>query len=174
MKLWKRHKACWFNFFLFKLRSNWRRKWQPTAVFMPGKFHGQRRLTGYSLWGHKESNSLVTKQQGVTTAEDVCIYEKVWKTHHMHACPLSFSLTAPGTPWTAESVSGMKTMCYQKHDCFLLLPMLSAQSVRSRDLCIVLSVAQLFCDKSQKHMIKQLYQIPSMLDGTAVCPHWNQ
>ena len=32
----------------------WSRKWQPTAVFLPGKSHGQRRLTSYSLWGHKE------------------------------------------------------------------------------------------------------------------------
>ena len=26
----------------------WRRKWQPTPVFLPGEFHGQRSLTGYS------------------------------------------------------------------------------------------------------------------------------
>ena len=25
----------------------WRRKWQPTPVFLPGKFHGQRSLAGY-------------------------------------------------------------------------------------------------------------------------------
>ena len=30
----------------------WSRKWQPTPVFMPGKFHEQRSLTGYSPWGH--------------------------------------------------------------------------------------------------------------------------
>ena len=30
-------------------RKNWRRKWQPTPVFLPG----QRSLAGYSLWGHK-------------------------------------------------------------------------------------------------------------------------
>ena len=24
----------------------WRRKWQPTAVFLPGESHGQRRLAG--------------------------------------------------------------------------------------------------------------------------------
>ena len=30
------------------------RKWQPTPVFLPGKFHGQRSLVGYSPWGHKE------------------------------------------------------------------------------------------------------------------------
>ena len=32
----------------------WRRKWQPTPVFLPGKFHGYRSLVGYSPWGHKE------------------------------------------------------------------------------------------------------------------------
>ena len=33
---------------------SWRRKWQPTPVFLPGKSHGQRSLVGYSPWGHKE------------------------------------------------------------------------------------------------------------------------
>ena len=32
----------------------WRRKWQPTPVFLPGKFHGQMSLAGYTLKGHKE------------------------------------------------------------------------------------------------------------------------
>ena len=32
----------------------WRRAWQPTPVFLPGKFHRQRSLVGYSLWGHKQ------------------------------------------------------------------------------------------------------------------------
>ena len=31
----------------------WRKKWQPTPVFLPGKSHGQS-LVGYSPWGHKE------------------------------------------------------------------------------------------------------------------------
>ena len=35
----------------------WRRKWQPTPVFLPGKFHEQRRLVGYSLWDRKESDT---------------------------------------------------------------------------------------------------------------------
>ena len=30
---------------------------QPTPVFLPGVFHGQRRLAGYSPWGHKESDT---------------------------------------------------------------------------------------------------------------------
>ena len=32
----------------------WRREWQPTPVFLPGKSHGQRSLEGYSPWGRKE------------------------------------------------------------------------------------------------------------------------
>ena len=32
----------------------WRRKWQPTPVFLPGVSHGQRHLVGYSPWGCKE------------------------------------------------------------------------------------------------------------------------
>ena len=35
----------------------WRRKWQPTPVILPGKFHGLRRLVGYSPWGCKESDT---------------------------------------------------------------------------------------------------------------------
>ena len=32
----------------------WRREWQPTPVFLPGKSHGQRSLASYNSWGHKE------------------------------------------------------------------------------------------------------------------------
>ena len=34
----------------------WRRKWQPTPVFLPGKSHRWRSLVGYSPWGRKESD----------------------------------------------------------------------------------------------------------------------
>ena len=32
--------------------STWRRQWQPTPVFLPGKRHGRRSLVGCSPWGH--------------------------------------------------------------------------------------------------------------------------
>ena len=35
----------------------WRRKWQPTPVFVPGESHGQRSLVGYSPRGRKESDT---------------------------------------------------------------------------------------------------------------------
>ena len=31
-----------------------RRKWQPTTVFFPGKFHGQKSVVGYRSWDRKE------------------------------------------------------------------------------------------------------------------------
>ena len=42
----------------------WRRKWQPTSTYLPGKSHGQRNPVGYSPWGHKRvRQDLTTKQQ---------------------------------------------------------------------------------------------------------------
>ena len=32
-------------------KTPWRREWQPIAVFLPGEFHGERSLVGYSPWG---------------------------------------------------------------------------------------------------------------------------
>ena len=45
----------------------WRRKWQPTPVFFPGKSHGQRSLVGHSPRGcERVGLNLVTKQQQQT------------------------------------------------------------------------------------------------------------
>ena len=44
-------KRCRFNPWV------WRRKWQPTAVFLLGKFHAQRNLAGYSPRGHRVSHN---------------------------------------------------------------------------------------------------------------------
>ena len=36
-------------------KISWRRTWQPTLVFLPGEFHGQRSQAGsWGSWGHKE------------------------------------------------------------------------------------------------------------------------
>ena len=35
----------------------WRRNWQPTPVFLPREFHGQRSIVSYSPWGLKESDT---------------------------------------------------------------------------------------------------------------------
>ena len=59
---------------------SWRRKWQPTPVFLPGKSHGQGSLAGYSPWGHKEPDMTErlhlwsVYQQIIKDVRDLCIY----------------------------------------------------------------------------------------------------
>ena len=36
---------------------HWRRKWQPTPVFLPGESQGWGTMVGCSLWGHTESDT---------------------------------------------------------------------------------------------------------------------
>ena len=55
---WRIHLLCRnHRFDPWVKKISWRNKWQPTPVFLPGKFHGQRSLAGYSPWGHKESDT---------------------------------------------------------------------------------------------------------------------
>ena len=43
---------------------HWRRKWQPTPVFLPGEAQGQGSLVGHRLWGRTEPDTTeATKQQ---------------------------------------------------------------------------------------------------------------
>ncbi|CAI9181275.1 unnamed protein product [Rangifer tarandus platyrhynchus] len=48
-------RRCRFDPWVRKI--SWRRKWQPTQVFLPGEFNGQRILTCYSPRGSKESDT---------------------------------------------------------------------------------------------------------------------
>ena len=45
---------CLFTF------MHWRRKWQPTPVFLPGESQGRGSLVGCHLWGHAESDTTET------------------------------------------------------------------------------------------------------------------
>ena len=47
---WK-YRRLGFNPWVGKIA--WRRKWQPTPVFLSGKSYGQRSLAGHSPWGHQ-------------------------------------------------------------------------------------------------------------------------
>ena len=45
-------------------KTPWRKKYQPTPVFLPGKSHRQRSLVGYRSWGCKRVGyDLASKQQ---------------------------------------------------------------------------------------------------------------
>ena len=52
-------RRCKFNPWVRKIP--WRRKWQPTPVFVPGKSHRQKILAGYSPWGRRVRHYLAAK-----------------------------------------------------------------------------------------------------------------
>ena len=45
------------SYLYYLLQVPWRRKWQPTPVFLPGESHGWRSLVGYSPQSRKESDT---------------------------------------------------------------------------------------------------------------------
>ena len=66
--------------------TSWKRKWQPTPVFLPGEFHRQRSLEGYSPWGHKQSD--------MTERLTLSLTLELWfiPSHHPHS-QILFHLT---------------------------------------------------------------------------------
>ena len=50
---------------------HWRRKWQPTPVFLPGESHGQRSLVGCSPWGGTESDTTEATWQQNNIEKDI-------------------------------------------------------------------------------------------------------
>ena len=54
----RRHRRCALDPWIEKIP--WRREWQPIPVFLPGNFHKQRNLVGYSPGGHTASEMTVS------------------------------------------------------------------------------------------------------------------
>ena len=66
----RRCKRCGFDPWGGKIRCS--RKWQPAPLFLPGKFHGQRSLAGYSPWGYKELDMIECACTHTHTHTQVC------------------------------------------------------------------------------------------------------
>ena len=49
---YRRYRRCRFDPWVGKIP--WKRKWQPTLVFLPGESHGQRSLVGFGTLGRKK------------------------------------------------------------------------------------------------------------------------
>ena len=61
-------RSCRFSPWVRKIP--WRRKWQLTPAFLPGKSHEQRSLTGHCPWDLKRAgHNSVTKQQVCMTKD---------------------------------------------------------------------------------------------------------
>ena len=74
---------------------------RPTAVFLPGKFHGQRSLGGYSPWGHKKSDTTehsTEQKERSSTRESKKRWQEVKKNTYQSATNLSGILASHGSP----------------------------------------------------------------------------
>ena len=47
-------------------KISWKRKWQLSSVFLPGKCHGQKNLACYSPWGHRFGHGWATRPKTTT------------------------------------------------------------------------------------------------------------
>ena len=77
----RRHKRCGFNPWVRKMP--WNRKGEPTPEFIPGKFHGQRSLVGYSPWGCKE----LDMTEHTCTQEQKCLAQNRLINHNHDGQP---------------------------------------------------------------------------------------
>ena len=77
-------------------RILWRREWQPTPVFLPGEFHRQRSLVGYSPRGHKEPDTTEQLTQHIRISDPISehLFERI-KIRISDRCP----------PWSPQGHS---------------------------------------------------------------------
>ena len=75
----------------------WRRKWQPTPIFLPGRSHRLRSLAGYSLWGRKESDTTAYTCTHAYLDHPV----RAWPT----SSPMGLTVNVPGFPGPLVSVA---------------------------------------------------------------------
>ena len=68
-------------------KTPWRRKWQPTPVFLPGQSHGQRSPRGYSPRGRKESDT-TEGQQARSYLQVARLKLHKGLPSHLEKCPL--------------------------------------------------------------------------------------
>ena len=93
----RRHKRCRFDPWIQKIP--WRRKWQPTPIFLPGEPQGQRRLWT-AVYGVTQSRTqLNTQLHLLTIRREDCPWPPVSQ-------PL-FSLPCRGASWTYRCVCGL-------------------------------------------------------------------
>ena len=94
----------------------WRRKWQPTPAFLPGKSHGQRSLVGYSAWGHKgvRQDSSITQQlpmvegqlaSTIAASYAYCHWTLGLHRHYQTIKKISFSFFFIGKDWVSFPVN---------------------------------------------------------------------
>ena len=107
----------------------WRRKWQPTPVFLPGDSHGQRSPAGYSPWGRKKSDTPECAHTHTHTKHYIGASSGGWATRgNMKArqevtavAQVPLNHTTPPCTWGAVDLESRGS---RKHFCAPSLPVL--------------------------------------------------
>ena len=85
--------------------THWRRKWQPTPVFLPGESQGRGSLVGCRLWGHTESDTTEA-----TSQQHLVLYSRTLFIHLLsHYCSENSSYVL------IDSCEGDKNVPFQCH-----------------------------------------------------------
>ena len=128
----------------------WRRKWQPTPVFLPGKSHGWSSLAGYSPWGCKELD--MTEQLTHKDKKTKGQREKVWN-ENQH------------TIKRRKADLGVGRMHFVPHHLLLGSPLWCTLHVSLSLLMAARCIRELISPGSnvQPIMIEEVYKYPSFL-----------
>ena len=90
--------ACNAGFDPWVGKIPWRRKWQPTPVFLPGESHGRRSLMGYSprvakSQTHWVRHSTVWSQENASSHCTFCLPRKWFRRHVKWTCRWNWDLS---------------------------------------------------------------------------------
>ena len=100
---------------------HWRRKWQPTPVFLPGESQGQQSLVGWRLWGRTESDmtEATWRQQQGSAVKNSLAMQEIWVQSLGWEDPLEKGMAAHSRilawriPWTEEP-RGLQSLGLQR------------------------------------------------------------
>ena len=100
----------WLSNFTFTF-IHWRRKWQPTPVFLPGESEGRGSLVGCPLWGLRVGhywNDLVAVSQSVQSLSHVQLFATPW----IAARQVSLSITSS---WSSPRLTYIESVMPSSH-----------------------------------------------------------
>ena len=100
---YRTHRRPWFESWVRKIP--WRRTWQPTPVFLPGKFHGQRSLAGYSSQGHRVRHDSARTQALIVECRLKALgLQELWRTGLF--APRHVEFPGPGIEPVSPALTG--------------------------------------------------------------------
>ena len=102
-----------------QVQTPWRGEWLLTPVFLPGEYHGQRSLAGYSLWRHRVKHDRATNTFLFWETDQPSTFQRNWGTLGNLESP---RLTGSRTCIQTQSVASGASICPWKADSRSCVP----------------------------------------------------